>query len=139
MKELLKSSGENERRECSSSNEIRITIEVPREKVFEFTLEPENTPKWCQGIDREEVDTEQIGLGSKYTNSSGEFEVTDYERNVYFELSKIGSEYQCSYSYRKIDDEATELIYFEGMLDGSDLDEPMELESFEKLKELLEK
>lgn len=124
--------------ESKSSNEIRIIINVPREKVFEFTLEPKNTPKWLDFISHEEVDTKQIGLGTKYTNDFGEMEVTDYERNVYFELTKIDSEYQCSYSYRKIDEDTTELIYFEGMLDGSELEDSLDEESFDKLKLILE-
>lgn len=132
-------SGIQDQNETVTSNEIRIEINQVREKVFEFTLEPKNTPKWCVNIEHEEIDTDQIGIGTKYKNDFGELEVTDYEQNVYFELTEIGTQYQCSYSFRKIDDEHTELIYFEGMLDGSKLLEPMDIASFENLKEVLEK
>jgi hypothetical protein len=56
----------------------------------------------------------------------------------YFELTSNETSYQCSYTYHKVDDETTELVYFEAMLDGSDLREPMNKKHFEKLKELLE-
>lgn len=137
MKELLNSEKKTE--SLQATNEIRIIIAKPREEVFEFVLEPNNTPSWCSHIDEESVDTEQIGLGTRYTNNFGELEVTDYERNVYFELSEIGTEYQCSYSFHKIDDNITEIVYFEGMLDGTPLDEAMETENFDRLKEILEK
>lgn len=121
------------------TQEIRIIINQPKERVFEYVLEPKNTPNWCKSIESESIDTEQIGMGTIYTNNFGKLKVTDYERNVYFELSELGTEYQCSYSFHKIDDGSMELVYFEGMLEGSDLDEPMEKESFERLKEILEK
>lgn len=136
--ELLNNEIRNDDR-AHSYNEIRINIAKPRDEVFEFTVEPNNTQKWCTAIEYENVDTKQIGLGTKYSNNLGELEVTDYEKSVYFELSEIGTEYQCSYSFRKIDDSNTELIYFEQMLDGSTLAEPMKTESFKKLQEILEK
>lgn len=136
MKELLNKESYIE--PSKSSNEIRIIIAKPREEVFEFVLEPGNKSSWCSSIENESVDTEQIGLGTRYKNNFGELEVTDYECNVYFELSEIGTKYQCSYSFHKIDDEATEIVYFEGMLDGSELDEMMESENFEHLKKILE-
>lgn len=122
-----------------SSNEIRVTINKPHDKVFEFTLEPKNTPKWIDLITSETVDTEQIGIGTIYTNDFGILTVTDYERNLYFELTNEKTTYQCSYSFKKIDDDTTEIIYFEAMLDGSELDEPFNLKHFEKLKKIMEK
>ena len=121
------------------TNEIRIEISVAQDELFEFTVEPLNTPKWIEGAGKGTVDTEQIGLGTIYTNSIGQWEVTDYERNVFFELTDKATGYSCSYSYRKIDENTTELVYFESMEDGSDLIAPMEEKHFQKLKELLEK
>ncbi len=137
MKKLLDKM--EERKINNYSNEIRITINKPSKKVFEFVLEPNNTHLWCKDIKQETIDTEQIGLNTIYINNFGKLRVTDYERNVYFELSEIDTEYQCSYSFKKIDENTTELIYFEGMLDGSELSDVMDFEDFEKLKELLEK
>jgi len=120
------------------TNEIRIEIERPIKDVFEYTLEPQNKSIWCSIITEESVDTEQIGITSIYINNLGSFKVSDYERNIFLELMSLDEKFQCSYSFRKIDDNTTELIYFEAMLDGSDLTEAMDKKYFKKLKELLE-
>lgn len=121
------------------TNEIRIIINAPSNEIFEFVLEPENTPKWIEGAGTKTVNTEQIGLGTIYSNDIGEWVVSDYDRNKFFELSDESIYYSCSYSFRKIDEENTELIYFESHSDGSALEHPMERKNFEKLKEILEK
>ena len=120
------------------TNEIRITIESPPEKVFEYTIEPKNTPLWIDSARIETVDTEQINLGTNYINNYGVLTVTDYDRNKFFELINQKTGYVCSYSYRKVNDNETELIYFEYMQDESKLADPMKQESFHKLKEILE-
>ena len=122
-----------------SSNEIHIIINKSQSEVFEYMLEPKNTPKWIDFIKSETIDTEQIDVGTIYTNDFGTLTVTDYERNVYFELTDQDEKYQCSYSFKKIDDDTTEVIYFEAMLDGSELVEPFDAKYFEVLKELIEK
>lgn len=128
-----------ESRNIMKTNEIRITIASPQETVFEFTLEPKNTPLWVGSAGIETVDTQQIRLGTIYSNNSSQSEVTDYSRDKFIELSNKKTGYTASYSYRKIDAYITELIFFENMKDGSNLVQPMEQKSFEKLKELLEK
>lgn len=120
------------------TNEIKVNIDIPVEAVFEFTLEPANTSRWIDAIEEETVNTKQIGLGTIYSNSYGNLEVTDYELNRFLELTNQKTGYQCSYSYKKISDDATQITYFECMQDGSELIEPMEQKSFQKLKELLE-
>lgn len=121
------------------SNEIRVTINAPREKVFEYTLEPKNTPEWVEGAIEMQTDTEQIGIGTKYSNEYLTREVTDYEKNLFLELTDLDGNYSCSYSFRKIDEENTELIFFESCTDGSELEFSIEKRFFEKLKEILEK
>ena len=70
-----------------ATNEIRIVISASHQDVFEFTAEPKNTYKWIDNISEQTVDTEQIGLGTIYSSKSGNFEVTDYERNKFLELT----------------------------------------------------
>jgi len=118
--------------------EIRIIINASCDEIFEFTVEPTNTPKWIEGAGEETIDTKQILIGTKYSNDIGTWEVTDYDKDVFFELTNKETGYSCSYSYRRIDDNTTELTYFESMEDGSELTEPMKEEHFEKLKILLE-
>jgi len=120
------------------TQEIRIVINVSQDKLFEFTIEPKNTSKWIDKAGIETVDTEQIGLGTKYVNNYGVLTVTDYDRGIFFELTNEGTQYQCSYSHRKIDEKITELTYFECMLDGSLLIEPVNINRFKKLKNLME-
>lgn len=121
------------------ANEIRIIINKVQNKVFEYVLEPKNIPKWIDFIQHEKIDTKQINIGTKYINDFGILVVTDYERNIYFELTDEDEKYQCSYSFKKIDDKRTEIIYFECMLDDSELDKPFNKKYFENLKKLLEK
>ena len=121
------------------ANEIRITIQKPRDEVFEYTLEPKNKKFWCEPLETEIVNTKQIGLHSQYRNNSDTFVVSDYEKNLFCEFTNEQTQYQYSYSFRKIDNDTTEVIYFEAMLDGSDLAKVMDKKYFTKLKELLEK
>lgn len=124
--------------EAKSSNEIRVRINAPREKVFEYTLEPKNTPEWVEDAVEMQTSTEQIGIGTIYSNEYIGREVTDYEKNVFLELADMDGNYSCSYSFRKIDEENTELIFFESSNDGLELEFPIEKRFFEKLKEILE-
>lgn len=120
-------------------NEIRITIKAPPEIVFEYTIEPKNTKHWVEDSIEMTTDTDQINIGTQYSNEFVVREVIDYERNKFIELSDVDGTYSCSYSFRKIDDDSTELVFFESNADGSELEYPIEIECFEKLKELLEK
>lgn len=121
------------------TNEIRITIKAPPEIVFEYTLEPKNTKYWVEDSIEMTTDTDQIGLGTKYSNKHITREVTDYQRDNFLELADVDGIYSCSYSFRKIDDDTTELIFFESHNDGTELEYPIEADCFEKLKEVLEK
>lgn len=119
-------------------NEIRVIINSPQEKVFEYTIEPKNTKHWVEDSIEMKTDTEQINLGTKYSNEFITREVVDYDRDKFIELSDIDGIYTCSYSFRKLDDDSTELIFFESNDDGSELEYPLEKESFKKLRKILE-
>ena len=62
---------------------------------------------------------------------------TDYEKNKFFELTDPNKGYICSYTYRETEG-TTELIYFEYMEKGEDLEAPLNKESCNRLKELIE-
>jgi len=121
-----------------TNNEIRIIVHAPASKVFEFTLEPNNKKLWMKDYITETVSTDQINLGTFYINPLGKHEVTDYEKDVFIELTHTENSYQSSYSFRKIDDTHTEIVYFEAMFDGSELTHPRKQSDFETLKALLE-
>lgn len=118
------------------TNEMRIVIPASSQEVFEFTIEPNNTQKWINGIETQTVNTDQIGLGTVYSNRYGDFEVTDYERNKFIELTNNDIGYVCSYSYRTQGDDSTEITYFEYMQDGSELPNPMNQKNFTTLQTL---
>lgn len=121
------------------TNEIRITIKAPPEIIFEYVLEPKNTKHWVEGSIEMKTDTEQINLGTKYSNEFITREVMDYDRNKFIELADVDGVYSCSYSFRKKDEDSTELIFFESHDDESELEYPIEVDCFQKLKEMLEK
>ncbi len=120
------------------TNEIRIVISKPQREVFEYTLEPKNMPHWIEFLDEQGVDTEQIGMGTRYMNHLGNFTVIDYERDKFMEIEDKSQYFKASFSFRKIDDEQTEIVYFESKYNGEDLSNPLKKEYFENLKELIE-
>lgn len=120
------------------TNEIRIVINSPFETVFEYTIEPKNTKNWVEGSIEMKTDTEQINIGTQYSNEFITREVTDYERDKFIELADVDGVYKCSYTFRKIDENSTELIFFESHDDGSEPEYQLEKQHFQKLKELLE-
>lgn len=121
------------------ANEVRIVINRPQKEVFEFTLEPKNTPLWVHDAIEMQTDTMQINIGTKYSNEFITREVTDYDRDKFLELHDVEGTYSCSYSFRKIDEDTTELVFFESHDNASELEFPIEEKYFQKLKEVLEK
>ena len=119
-------------------NEIRTIINIPQDELFEYTIEPKNTKHWVEGSIEMLTNTEQIDIGTQYSNEHVTREVVDYERDKFIELADINGIYSCSYTFRKINDDSTELIFFESNSDGSDLEYPIEAKCFEQLKEKLE-
>jgi hypothetical protein len=121
------------------TNELRIIINKPQREVFEYTLEPNNMSFWVDIIDEQGVDTEQIGLGTVYKNNLGNFTVIDYERDKFLEFEDKSQYYKASFSFRKVNEEETEIIFFESKYNGENLERAFKKEYFENLKELLEK
>lgn len=63
---------------------LLITINRPTEEVFAFVTNPNNTPKWIEAIDHEEVNESPIKLGTIYRNRSSngkwsEYQMTSFE------------------------------------------------------------
>ena len=119
------------------TNRLEVMIDDPISSVFEFTLDPKYRKSWIPNLGEETVDSSVIGLGTKYQNDVGTYLVTDYEKNVFMELSSTKSSYICSYSFRE-HEKQTKITYFEYMEDGSELDSPILESSFTTLKELIE-
>jgi hypothetical protein len=119
-------------------NRLEIIISAPVEKVFEFTTNPSNTPKWIKNIVREETNEFPIKIGTKYKNLDDkgvwtEYKVVLLEQNKLFQLKQINSFYSVRYNYESISADATKLTYTEWVEKGN-LDNPLAQSVLEKLK-----
>lgn len=104
-------------------NKITIVIDKPVDKVFEFTTNPQNTHLWIPSISVEVADEYPPKINTIYKNrgeSNGwdEYKVVDIKRNEVFMLSDLDENYFVKYTYRKLDDNKTEMEYFEWMTNG---------------------
>jgi hypothetical protein len=123
-------------------NKLIIHIARPVAKVFEFTINPANTPKWIDSIVEETTDGKEIKVGTWYTNKDREgkvnlYEVSKFENDKIFELQSIPPNYTVRYTYTSLSPEETELEYHEWVNSG-ELSAPFEQSNLDKLKTLLE-
>lgn len=121
---------------------LTIAINRPVSDVFEFTTNPENTPKWIDGIVLEETNETPPKLGTIYRNkgksgSWNEYEMTTFEKNNVFELSRINGNYHVRYTFEPISDSKCEFEYYEWVDEGK-LDDTFSQKVLEKLKCIME-
>ena len=81
-------------------------------------------------------------LGSIYRNQNqsgpwNEYVVTEYEPNKSFTFSRKDSAYHVRYVFRPLDENVTELEYYE-WVDQGELDEPFTRGYLDKLKSVME-
>jgi len=122
---------------------LTVTINRPAHEVFDFTLNPENTPKWIDGIVKEQTNESPTKLGTIYKNQSSdgnwnEYEITAYEPGIMFVMSKKDGNYHVKYTLKPLGDNQCELEYYE-WVDSGDLDEPFTQDILDKLKDIIEK
>ncbi|HSW79390.1 MAG TPA: SRPBCC family protein [Candidatus Saccharimonadales bacterium] len=126
--------------------DLKLTIEInrPAKEIFDFTLNPENTPKWVDFIGHEETDEWPVKLGTIYRNRANpgaewsEFKLSEYDPGKLFTLSKVDGSYNVRYVFKPITPDTTELEYYE-WTDEVELEVPFTMESLQKLKNILEK
>lgn len=99
-------------------SEIRtsITINRPAHDIFEFTLDPDNTPKWVPSVVREIANERPARLGTVYRNQDAqgdwtEFEIAAIEPDSRFVMSKQGDDIHVIYDLRPLGDDRCELVY----------------------------
>jgi len=124
-------------------NSISIEINSPISTVFEFTINPKNTPLWIDNISREEANNHPIKLGTEYKNVNRRGEWTTYEvvklvTDSVFQLKQKNDTYNVRYTYKPLPNNKTELTYTE-WVDEGELAEPFSISTLEKLKKAIEK
>lgn len=123
-------------------NKITIIIDKPIEEVFEFTTNPKNTHLWIPSIEEEIADEHPPKINTRYKNrgkgSGWDFyKVLEYQENKIFTLTDLDENYSVKYTYRKLNDNQTEMEYFEWMKDG-ELSTPFTKDILLKLKSVME-
>lgn len=123
-------------------NELTVMINKPVEEVFNFTINPANTPRWIDFLVEEQTNEWPVRLGTIYKNKNksgewAEYKVTKYEPNKLFIFSKVNDPYNVKYTFSSRGPNKTELIYYEWVEDGV-LDDLFSQKEMEKLKEVLE-
>lgn len=125
--------------------DLRLTVKINRsiDEVFEFTTNPNNTPKWIDFVEGERADSFPPQIGTKYENwdASGkvnEYVVTKYEPPKVFQLDATHQDYKVCYTYTPISENETELEYYEWS-ESDQLHAPFMQEILDKLKEVMEK
>jgi len=124
------------------NNKISIVINCSVEKVFEISINPNNTPLWISGIIREETNEFPVKMGTKYNNLSkaglwSQYKVVRFDKNKVFELKQENSNYHVRYTFETISKNKTRLTYFEWVTIG-ELAEPFSSVALEKLKKISE-
>ncbi len=122
-------------------NKITVVIDKPIDKVFEFTTNPQNTHLWIPSISVEVSDEYPPKINTRYKNrgESGnwdEYKVVDIKKNEVFILSDLDENYFVKYTYRKLDDNKTEMEYFEWMTSG-ELSKPFTESILGNLKKII--
>ena len=123
--------------------EVKLTVVIkrPAHEVFDFTLNPENTPKWIDGIVKEEADPLPARIGTVYRNQNRqgqwtEYEITALEAGSMFVLSRKDGAYHVKYTLTPTKGH-TELEYLE-WTDEGELEDPFTQEPLQKLKQVME-
>lgn len=124
------------------SNKLQIRINKPVADVFTFTITPPNSTKWIPGVVWESTYERPVNIDTIYKlqMSSGEnYEVivTDIKTNEFIEWRSKDGNYHCKYAFKPIDENTTDLEYFEWVGLG-DIDSPFTQSVLDKLKSVLE-
>lgn len=122
---------------------IVITINKTPKQIFDFYINPKNTPLWLDSIVQEVTNEWPIKIGTNYRNQNKkgewmEYIVTKLQPNEVFELTSKDGNYHVRYTHKIINNYSSELEYYE-WVDKGNLEEPFTFEILQKLKDILEK
>jgi|GEM_PF-5165573 len=122
---------------------LTVTIHRPAADIFDYLLDPANTPKWISDVASQEADELPPKLGTQYKNQDPdgvwtEYEIIGLEPPHHFTCAEVGGPRRVKYTFTPAEtDTATELEYHEWVENG-ELQHPFPPEALQKLKELLE-
>lgn len=128
-------------------NTLIIEIKCPIGEVFQFTLNPTNTPKWIKSVIEEKTSDKLVKVGTIYSQktlssanqiSETAFVITGFIENKQLDFHLVNGKYTCSYIYENIH-EGTRLTYSEEAGVDGNLEDPLNISALETLKQLLEK
>jgi hypothetical protein len=123
-------------------NKLSININRSAAEVFDFTVTPPNSTLWIPSIIAEETTELPIRLGTVYTlteDSGDQFNVTvsSLEQDKIVEWVSTDNNYHCRYTYTLLDDNTTQLDYYE-WVDTGEVESPMQPDALRLLKQTLE-
>jgi hypothetical protein len=121
---------------------LTIVINKPVKDVFDFTLDPANTPQWVSSIVQEMRNETPTKLGTIYKNQNNEgewseYELTEFELNKGFVMSQKNGSYHVKYTFTSVGENQTELEYYE-YVDNGEIAEPFTQDVLQKLKDIME-
>ncbi|HVZ66943.1 MAG TPA: SRPBCC family protein [Patescibacteria group bacterium] len=125
-------------------NTLKVIVNKPAAVVFEFCLNPDNTPKWIDTIEKEETNEKPSKLGTIYKNKRyndptwTEYKITEFEDGKSFTMSETKGNYRVKYVVTPINNESSELEYSE-WVDNGEPENPFTQEVLDKLKDVIEK
>ena len=124
------------------NNRINIIVYKPVNVVFDFTITPDNTPKWIRHVCVEETNEWPVKIGTVYRNkgkagSWSKYIVENIKDNELFELADSDSGYHVRCTYTPIDSGTTKMEYYE-WVDEGDLKEPFTPEILDELRKAIE-
>ncbi len=123
-------------------NKFVIRVNAPASQLFEFTLNPANTPLWIDGVTHSESDAWPVLEGTTYRHqhSDGtwnEYVVSSLEKNKSFIMKMKDGNYHVRYMFVPISETETEFEYFEWVI-REVLPNPNPKEILSKLKSAVE-
>lgn len=124
-------------------NKITIVINRPVEEIFEFTINPKNTPLWITHIKEEIADSYPPKVGTIYKNTTDfkkwdSYTVINFEKNKTFTMKSSDNNYSVRYTYKRLDYTRSEMEYFEWVTKG-EIENPFTQPVLKKLKDVIEK
>jgi hypothetical protein len=124
-----------------NESKLKIRINRPSDELFDFVLDPLNTPRWIDGIVKEETNESPTRLGRcseiKTWTGSGMNIKSRLLNLAWCLLSQKNSDYHVTYTITPLG-KSSELEYFE-WVDKGELEEPLAPVALQKLQAVMER